>query len=498
MRVVRALCAAGCAVGLVAVSRASDCSRTSVGLTPMNDLGAGFYLGQFEGGLYPGGVNDPPPAHEAEALLRAEAIQPLDQQGNPDPQGKYVLLSIGMSNTTQEFCSASGFEPCDPWTFMGQAQDHPDVNDEELVIANGAKGGQAAAAWIDPDQPNYNRVRDEVLAPRGLTEAQVQIVWVKQANPQPAQSLPSANADAYILLENLGDIVRACKVRYPNLQMIFFSSRIYAGYASSTLNPEPYAYESGFSVKWLIEAQIDQMETGQIDPRAGDLDYTSVAPWLGWGPYPWADGLTPRSDGLIWQCADFQSDGTHPAQPAEEKVGTMLLEFFLDSPFSEPWFRRKGGGGGVPATLEVLQIPFGTLESGTLDSLRVSDDARLVVRSQFGFSALEANLVEIAVRATTAVNSPQTLAISIESRLSQTGGSARVRLRNWSSGSTQTVHSYAVGNVEAIEVVPDVDADAFVQDGTGRIILSVRDSAVATFSVAGFRAFFDWVEIAVE
>ena len=72
---------------------------------------------------------------------------------------------------------------------------------------------------------------------------------------------------------------------------------------------------------------------------AGDLNFNTVSPWLAWGPYPWADGLTPRSDGLTWACSEVESDGTHPAQPAEQKVGRMLLDFMLASPFAVPWFR---------------------------------------------------------------------------------------------------------------------------------------------------------------
>ncbi len=316
---------------------AINCAGVSTGLIPLKDLGAGLYLGQFPGGLYPNGLNTPPPPHHARAILAANSIQPRNFAGAPDAAGKYVLLSIGMSNTTQEFCSQSGAIPCDPWTFSGQAALDPAVNTAHLVIANGARGGQAATTWDDPADMNYDRVRDQVLAPQGLSEAQVQAVWVKVANAGPVNSLPAANSDARNLLSSAARIARAVKIRYPNCEIMFVSSRIYAGYADTPLNPEPYAYESAFSMKWLIEAQISQLSGNPPAPDIGPLDL-AAAPVIVWGAYLWADGLTPRSDGLTWQCADFQNDGTHPAQPGEQKAGSLLLDFMLNSPYSTPWF----------------------------------------------------------------------------------------------------------------------------------------------------------------
>lgn len=299
------------------------------------------YLG-YEGGLYRGG-NAIPAVHLAAGVARTKAIRPLDANGNPSPFGRYVLLSIGMSNTTQEFCSGGSTAPCASWSFMGQAANDPAVNRSTLVIVNGARGGQTASAWVSPTSPEYDRIRDSWLAPSGLTERQVQIAWVKVANPQPTTSLQSSSSDAFTLVSQMATIARTLKQRYPNLQQIFFSSRIYAGYATTSLNPEPYAYESGFAVKWVVQAQIDQVQQGRIvDSRAGDLDYRSVAPWVAWGPYLWGRGMTPRSDGLVWATTDLASDGTHPSQSGAGKVGRMLLDFFKTSPVTRCWFLAGG------------------------------------------------------------------------------------------------------------------------------------------------------------
>ncbi len=301
---------------------------------PLTDLGTGKYLGQFEGGLYENGSNRMPADHRAAELRHAAALQPLDRNGNPAADGKIVLLSIGMSNTTQEFCAAGNPAPCAPWSFAGQAASDAAVNHRALAIVNGARGGQDASTWDAPTDPNYDIVRNTDLVAAGFGEAQVQAVWLKVANAQPTVALPSPSADAYRLVRQMGDIVRALKTRYRNLQLVYISSRIYAGYATTALNPEPYAYESGFAVKWVVAAQIEQRRSARVDPTAGNLEDAVAAPWIGWGPYLWADGMNPRSDGLTWAPAELASDGTHPSQPGQQKVGAMLLDFFKQ----KPWF----------------------------------------------------------------------------------------------------------------------------------------------------------------
>jgi len=334
-------------------------SPAPAGLVALSDLATGSYLG-FQGGLYPGGSDNAPTAHDAAGKAHAVLVQPLDLSGNANSSGKIVMMSIGMSNTTDEWCDGpTGMLSCMTWTFTRLALASPGIN-TKLVIANGALGGQDAKQWLDPTAclpapiqgycNNYDRIAGAVLPALGVSEKQVQVIWLKEADAGPTVSLPSASADAYTLESYLGKIIRAAKVRYPNLQLVFLSSRIYAGYATTTLNPEPYAYESGFAVKWTIAAQINQMAGGGADPIAGDLNYgNGTAPWIGWAAYLWANGTTARSDGLVWcngqasgPCngeQDYASDGTHPSAPAgQQKVGSLLLNFFNASPYSTPWF----------------------------------------------------------------------------------------------------------------------------------------------------------------
>jgi hypothetical protein len=276
------------------------------------------YKGE-DGGLYGGGKNEPPAEHAGRAKAEASKIRPLDAQGRPAPEGRIALLSIGMSNTTQEF---SRF-----MQLSGAKQGGA------LVLVDGAQGGQAAIQWDAPGARPWGEV-DRRLQASGVTAAQVQVAWIKQALIQQGQH-GEFPAHARKLQEELSKIVRIAKSKYPNLRLAYLSSRIYAGYAKTALNPEPYAYEGAFSVRWLIQDQLKGSPDLNPDPAKGEVK----APVLLWGPYLWGDGIAPRKcDGLVWNESDLAKDGTHPSESGREKVAQMLLKFFKEEPTAKGWF----------------------------------------------------------------------------------------------------------------------------------------------------------------
>lgn len=132
--------------------------RDSTGLVPLTDLGTGTYKGE-PGGLYPGGRNVPPPGRRKAGLQWASQIAPLDAEGRKSADGKMVLLSIGMSNTTQEFQA-----------FQKLAAAEGEIN-PRLVIVDGAQGGQTAAVTADP-QANFWKVAGQRLSAAGVTARQ--------------------------------------------------------------------------------------------------------------------------------------------------------------------------------------------------------------------------------------------------------------------------------------------------------------------------------------
>jgi hypothetical protein len=230
--------------------------------------------------------------------------------------GKIVIIAISMSNGFQEFSR-----------FMEVFGGHPDVS-EDIVLINCAVGGSALESWLS-EQTLWERCKDDVN--QNYSVDQVKVVWAKDANQDTADgiTLPDAKADYYDLIANIGALSQKIGDEFPSVQAIFHSSRIYGGYVEEqkqAARGEPISYEGGFA----INATIEKWQRGELPG----------APWIGWGPYIWANGTAmANASGIVWERTDFQGmngDNQHPSQAGATKVADALHAFFMQF----DWYRR--------------------------------------------------------------------------------------------------------------------------------------------------------------
>jgi hypothetical protein len=281
------------------------------------------------GGLYPGGRNTRPAAHEAAGLALARQVAPLNSAGEPDPAGgRIVLLAIGMSNTALEFRA-----------FRDRALADPTVN-SQLQLVSGAAAAQTAETWLDPAASNWEAVAGRLRHER-VTPAQVQVAWVKLTRTMGGDFPGKAEQ----LRDDLATVARNLRRHYPNLKLVYLSSRTRAYQYWEGLSPEPAAFETGFAVRWLIEQQLAGDPSLNFDPQRGPV----VSPWLAWGPYLWVDGENTRSDGAAWTTADLIEDCTHPSESGIAKVADQLMAFFKTDSTTRNWFLAEGAGNPQPA-----------------------------------------------------------------------------------------------------------------------------------------------------
>jgi hypothetical protein len=164
---------------------------------------------------------------------------------------------------------------------------HPAELSNFYLLIDGAQGGMDSRKWVE-DTPArsgaspWDRLEQRVMS-AGARPPQVQVVWMKHAvslkNDARRREFGGFPNYARQLQGDMAQLVRMLKKRYPNLRLIYVSSRSYGGYATTPLNPEPYAYESAFGVRGLIQDQIKGEETLSYEARN--------VPLLLWGPYLW-------------------------------------------------------------------------------------------------------------------------------------------------------------------------------------------------------------------
>ncbi|MDO8542033.1 MAG: hypothetical protein Q7S40_16470 [Opitutaceae bacterium] len=293
------------------------------GFVPLTDMNSTERYKGEDGGLYGGGRNGPSDVHLRAAMAEAAKIQPLDTSGRPSASGKIVMITHGMSNTTQE-----------SQTFIEVANADRRKN-PALVLVDCAIGGADAARWVSGELRGTQlwQTVDERIQLAGVSPLQVQAAWVKHARAMPSE-LGEFPGHAQVLKDDMAQVLQLLRQRFPNLRIAYLSSRTYAGYARGPLNPEPYAYESAFTIRWLIQDQIGGNAA---------LRYTEgKAPLLLWGPYLWADGEKGRKfDELVWKREDANTGGTHLSELGRRKVADQLIKFLTTDPTARPWFVGK-------------------------------------------------------------------------------------------------------------------------------------------------------------
>jgi len=298
-----------------------DPKRTTTGLIPLTDMSATDQYKGEDGGLYGQGRNEPDPEHQNIIDKVLKGVVPRSADGKPARGGKVVMISVGMSNTSREF-----------GPFIRAAnQDRRKSGD--VVLVNCAQGSRAALQWVEMEDVWEGLQKS--LARNEVTANQVQVAWVKLTEMAPSKygAFPK---HAEFFKGNLIKIIQRLKATCPNLSVIYFSSRVYAGYAvgDRSLNPEPYAYEGAFAMRWLIQDQLK----GEAELNYNEKKGAVKAPLLLWGPYLWCDGMKPRSDGLVWPPEFLDFDGVHPSEEGKAKIAGLLLNFFATNKNTKPWF----------------------------------------------------------------------------------------------------------------------------------------------------------------
>lgn len=241
------------------------------------------------GGLYGNGSNDAPARHLAVGLAAAASV----------PDSGALFVPLGMSTTSHIW---------ETWWPVANT-----VANLFHEPRNTACGGCSVDEWDwDLNDEGWPSALEK-LDRGGLTGADVDVVWILLVKG-------NAGNPTSPTLQDLEQVLHQLNIHYPNAKQVFLSSYPYGGFHANG-SKEPGLWSSGLVVRQFIQAHL-----GETDP------------WIGWGPYLWANGPEPRSDGLTWVREDYRPDGIHLSEQGLAKAAGVLDAWFEASPLTS-WYR---------------------------------------------------------------------------------------------------------------------------------------------------------------
>jgi len=149
------------------------------------------------------------------------------------------------------------------------------------------------------------------------------------------------------------------------------------------------------------------------------------------------------------------------------------------------------------AVLTDAQITTGTILDGDVSALEAADQTHLHTRSGYGGTLIDLHHMELIVQATTDVVDPVSMDVMVRSQLSDAGGTAYLRLRNWNTGALDLIGTYGTSTTQTANFFTDIDASEYV-GVNGEIELSIKHIIHVPFLAYTFESFIDQVQVTVE
>ncbi len=297
-----------------------NCDATSTGLTPFLDLQTGTYMG-YQAGLYPGGTNTLSGPHLKSGKTIAKGIKPLDGDGNVNFGDGVVLVA--------------GFGPSVPGHIYNKFVEHVRTPSEKydmnpcMDAINLCVGGKdisyptADSLYVDYWEGLVQKVYDV-----GYTPEQVQIGWM-YFNAKGLTEPPAFPDKSLEMEESYIQFINRAMEYFPNLKIMYISSRHWGGFADTTITEyyslaEPASYQNSWSVKWTVESQING-----TDPRLQYKGANPKAPYILWGPNFWCDGELKRmwdDKKYVCELSFDEDDGYHLSDQQDSKDALDILD----------------------------------------------------------------------------------------------------------------------------------------------------------------------------
>lgn len=149
------------------------------------------------------------------------------------------------------------------------------------------------------------------------------------------------------------------------------------------------------------------------------------------------------------------------------------------------------------ADLVDLTLLDGTIISGGLPEMESSDDTFLITEARVTGEVHQPHLLRMQVGAVTAVQNPDTIDLTLESRITDIEATVWLFLRDWNTGDMVQVDQFMIGMQEEVHQVTVPDAGRFVRTSDGRIELEIKKIVFFPFTLSGFNSLIDHVRVGV-